>query len=93
MASVELDDLADSVAIMQACKSRIAELNNVLNEHRAKIEEKMGNADTGTIEGEPVITWKTYKQKRLNQAALALCNPELVESYKDTTEVRRMEIL
>jgi predicted phage-related endonuclease len=91
--AVELDDLADSVRIMQACKSRISELNDVLTEHRAKVEEKMKDEEVGTLEGIPVITWKRYKQRRLNQAFLKLSHPEIAELCTETTETRRMEIL
>jgi hypothetical protein len=91
--SIELDDVKDSVAIMRACKSRIADLTEVLAQHRAVIEEKMGNEDVGTVDGKPVITWKTYKQNRLNQAVLAITHPDILELCKETTETRRMEIL
>lgn len=88
-----LDDLADSVAVLKACQDRISQLKEVMKEHRALIEEKMGDQETGTVDGKPVITWKTYKQTRLNQKYLALNFAGVFDVCKETTETRRMEIL
>jgi hypothetical protein len=90
---IELDDVADSVAVMRACQSRIADLKEVMAQHRSVIEEKMGNEEIGTVDGKPVISWKTYKQRRLNQALLGLTHPDILELCKETTETRRMEVL
>jgi hypothetical protein len=91
--TAELDDMADSIAVMNACRTRIAELKEVSDQHRALVEERMGSEEVGTIDGQPVITWKYYKQRRFNQGAFSAANPELVESYRETTETRRMELL
>jgi hypothetical protein len=91
--TIELDDVAESVAIMRACQSRISDLKEVMAQHRAVIEEKMGSEEVGTVDGDPVISWKTYKQRRLNQAILGLSYPEILELCKETTETRRMEVL
>jgi hypothetical protein len=93
MMAVELDDVAESIAVMRACQVRIAELKTVSEQHRALVEEKMANEEVGTVDGQPVITWKHYKQRRFNQAAFSAANPELLESYKETTETRRLELL
>jgi hypothetical protein len=91
--AAELDDVADSVKIMQACQSRISELKEVMGQHRALIEERMGSEEVGTVDGQPVITWKHFKQRRFNQAAFFAANNDLAETYRETSEIRRMEIL
>ena len=91
--AAELDDVKNSVEIMRACNERIAGLKALAEQHRSIIEEKMKNEEVGTVDGKPVITWKHYKQRRLNQAYLGLTYPEIAELCKDTTETRRMEVL
>ena len=88
-----LDDLAESVAIMKACKTRITELQKLFEEHRALVQEKMGSKETTNIDGKPVLTWKTYRKNLLNQAYLRLNYAGIYELCKETTETRRMEIL
>jgi predicted phage-related endonuclease len=89
----ELDDVKDSVDIMRACNERIAGLKALAEQHRAVIEERMGSEEIGTVDGKPVVTWKIYKQNRLNQAFLKLSHPDIAESCRETTITRRMEIL
>lgn len=91
--AIELDELRQSVQVLQACQARIKQLKEVMTEHRALIEEKMGSDEIGTVDGETVITWKTYKQRRLDQSLLGISHPDVLELCKVPVETRRMEIL
>ncbi|MNR64415.1 hypothetical protein D3C85_1870550 [compost metagenome] len=43
---------------------------------------------TLTINGLPVLTWKTQKSSRFDQAAFKDTHPALFEQFKKTTESR-----
>ena len=47
---------------------------------------------SGTVDGDVVVTWKTQKRRALTQKALKEHQPEIVESYMETTEVRRFVV-
>ena len=56
------------------------------------VEAALGDNDAGTVDGELAVTWRRQKRKALNQKALKEHEPEIAESYYETTEVRRFEV-
>lgn len=93
MTSVNLDALRVQIEILRSIKARKAELKELEDNHRGAVEDAMGDADTGTLDGEVAIRWGRYKKRTLDQKALADEHPRLVEEFKKTSEVRRFEVV
>lgn len=74
----------------------VTELNTVkteqklMEERRDRLEAELcdllGDAGTGTVNGEVVVTWKNQSRRSLDQKALKEAHPDLVEQYtKEST--------
>lgn len=93
MTSVNLESLRAQIEILRMCKRRKSDLKELEDNARGAVEEAMGEADTGTLDGEVAITWKRHKRRSLDQKALAAAHPETVEEFRTTTEVRKFEVM
>jgi predicted phage-related endonuclease len=61
---------------------------DVEKEARTEIEQIMGDAETATYRGQPVITWKPVKSNRFDQAAFKKEHPDLHALFTTTIESR-----
>lgn len=93
MTNVDLESVRGPIDVYRWIKLRQAELKELETTTRAAIEAAMGDADTGTLDDKPVISWLTYKKRQLNQKALKENLPELAETYTEVKEVRRFELV
>lgn len=95
MSSVKLDALRAQVEILRHCKQRQAELKELADEAREQIEELMAQegADEGTLDGRPVVNWRSYKRKALNQKLLKSLYPGAYEECVDITEYSRFTLV
>jgi predicted phage-related endonuclease len=93
MTSVNLDSLRAQVEILRHCKQRKGELKELEDNARGAIEEAMGEADTGTLDGSVAVVWKRHKRRSVDQKALGKAHPEIVEEFRKTTEVRQFEVV
>ena len=93
MAKVDLEKLRWAVETLRAVKDRKAELKAAEELARDAIEQALGDNDEGELDGHPVVTWKYFKRKALDQTFLRETYPELYESCKKVTEVRRFEVV
>lgn len=93
MSSVDLDKLRAQVELLRFVKSRKAELKVIEDNARAAVEEALGDADTGTLDGEPVVAWRFYKRRALDQKALKASFKDVYEACLRATEVRRFDLL
>lgn len=90
--STELDKLRNQVELLKWAKAREAEVKQVKETARAAIEAALGDDDTGTVDGEVVVTWKGHKRTALDQKLLRQLYPEVDAECRTTTYVRRFEI-
>lgn len=90
---MKLDELKAHIDILKFCKTKQAELAEMVERSRAAIEEVLGDEEIGTIEGEPVVRWTHQKVNRLNQKALKAERPEIVAEYTEASTQRRFEVL
>jgi putative phage-type endonuclease len=89
--SVDLDyDLM--IAYAEATK-RVEQAEATLNELRASIQQAMGQAEDGMVEGQKVFTWKASTRNSLDTARLRREHPELAEQYNKTTPTRYFRYL
>lgn len=91
--AVDLEKLRWAVETLRAVKDRKAELKAAEEMARDAIEQALGDSDEGELDGHPVVTWKYIKRNALDQKFLRETYPELYESCKRVTEVRRFEVV
>lgn len=91
--AVDLEKLRWAVETLRWVKDRKAEIKAAEEKARDAIEEALGDSDEGSLDGHTVVTWKFYKRNALDQQFLRDTYPDLYESAKRVTEVRRFEVL
>jgi len=90
--STDISALRGQVEILRWCKTKRAELKELEDNAKAAIQDTLDGDDIGTVDGEPVVTWKSHKRTALDQTALKNEDPETYALYTKTTEVRRFEV-
>lgn len=89
---MDLDRLRWAVEILQNVKHQKAALKELEEQARDAVQEAMGDADSGTLDGREVITWKAHKRTALDQKLLKSAYPDVFDLCRTTTEVRRFEV-
>ena len=92
MSTVNLDNLKAQVELLRWCRTNKAQIAEVEKSARAAIEEALGDNESGSLDGELAVTWRTQKRKSLNQKYLKEHYPDVYEEALETNEVRRFEI-
>jgi len=93
MPAVDLEKLRWAVETLRMLKERKAELKEAEDRARDALEQALGDSDEGALDGHVVVTWKFLKRNALDQKFLRETYPDLYESCKRVTEVRRFEIV
>lgn len=93
MAAIDLERLRWAVETLREVKNRKAELKAAEELARDAIEQALGDSDEGEIDGHVVVTWRYIKRNALDQQFLRDTYPDLYESCKRVTEVRRFEVV
>lgn len=91
--SKDLSSVRAAVEVVRWAKAEEAKLKALVTEHRAAIEEALGDDEQGTLDGEIVITWASHKKRQLDQSALREAHPELVEEYTNLVEARQFKVV
>jgi predicted phage-related endonuclease len=91
--AVDLERVRWAVETLRWIKDRKAELKAAEDSARDALEQALGDSDEGELDGHTVVTWKSFKRNSLDQTFLRETYPELYESCKRITEVRRFEIV
>jgi hypothetical protein len=69
---------------------RQKEMKEVADRERAVILEALGDNDTGSLNGEPILTRTWQKRKTLDTKALQRERPEIAELFSRTSEVETL---
>ena len=94
MSEVELESVANWVMHLKQLKADRAEIDENIEQAENQIKNQMGDADTGTIGGEPVIRWSHIVTQRFDQkAAKAILSDEQVAACTKPSESRRFTIV
>jgi|694.fasta_scaffold16184_2 predicted phage-related endonuclease len=91
--AVDLERIRWAVEALQMVKDRKAELKATEEMARDALEQALGDSDEGELDGHVVVTWKFIKRNALDQKFLRDTYPDLYESCKRVTEVRRFEVV
>ena len=88
-----LDDLRAQVEILRWCKEQHAKIKELEDQAKAAVQDAMGDADTGILDGEIAIAWGSYKRNAFDQKAFKALHPEMFEEFKSSTPYRRFDIV
>lgn len=87
--TVDLDDLATWVQLYADMTTAIAALEERKKAARERIESALGDAETGTVAGIPVVRWTHVTSSRLDQRkAKQLLGDRVDEAMVETTSRR-----
>jgi predicted phage-related endonuclease len=91
---IELDALANWVVHLKQLRADRAQLDEQIEMAENQIKDALGDAEVGTIGGEPVIRWSHVVSNRFDQkAAKALLTDDQVAACTKPSESRRFTIV
>jgi predicted phage-related endonuclease len=91
--SVDLpEDATNWLALIRQCDRDIKDLEETKKLARARIEQMLGDAETGLLNGQPVVHWTFVSSRRLDQKKLKDQAPDLVEACTVTQLSRRFTL-
>jgi predicted phage-related endonuclease len=91
---IELDALANWVLHLKQLRADRAQLDEQIEVAENQIKDALGDAEVGTIGGEPVIRWSHVVSNRFDQkAAKALLTDDQVAACTKPSESRRFTIV
>ena len=91
--SVSLDALAAELVLLRQVEAQRAKLAALRTSLHNKIKAALGEVETGTVAGVPVVSHKLVCSISLDQSRLKREHPEIVEACLDITESRRFVLL
>jgi putative phage-type endonuclease len=86
--SVDLTEVAEQVNLWRQFDSAIKDMTKQRDSIAVVIQQALGDAEAGTVNGEPAVTWKTQTRRALDQSALREEMPEVADKFTKTTSTR-----
>jgi putative phage-type endonuclease len=86
------EEIATSVALFAMLKKREKELAAEIDAEQAKLAAFLGENDTLTVFGDPVLTWRTQSSSRFDAKQFKIDNPELHAQYVRASTSRVMRL-
>lgn len=88
----DLTALRAQIEILRWCKTRRAEIKELEDQAKEVVQAAMGDSDTGMLDGQPAIVWKSHKRTSLDQKYLKDKFADVHAECLVTSEVRRFEV-
>jgi hypothetical protein len=82
--AVALDDLADLVRLEGLLRKHIDESQAELDDVQRRIQDRMGDSESATIDGDEMFTWKRING--LNETKFKKAYPQIARAYTDIVE-------
>lgn len=90
----ELDALANWIIHLKQLKTDRADIDMQIEVAEGHIKDALGDAEVGTLGGEPIVRWSYVISNRFDhKAAKALLTAEQVEACTKPSESRRFTIV
>lgn len=90
----EIDALLNWLILLKGLRADRAEIDMQIEVAEAHIKDALGDAEIGTINGEPVVRWSYVTTNRFDQkVAKELLSPEQLAQCTKATESRRFTIV
>ncbi|UQE73865.1 hypothetical protein MYK68_14110 [Gordonia sp. PP30] len=89
----DLTPVATELTVLRTLTDMIKALSDVAGPMKTRVQDAMGDADTGVLDGRPAVTWKPVKSRRFDQKAFKAVHPQLVAEFTIVTESRRFTVV
>lgn len=90
---IDISDMADALETIRLGKLEIEKWKDVVEAAKDKIKGRMGHHETGTVNGETIVTWKWNDVTRLDHTAIrATVDPETLKHFEYTNSERRFVV-
>lgn len=89
----DLSHVRQHIELLRHVKAEKAKLADIEKAARAVIEEALGDAETGTVDGKPAVRYTFVKSDRLDQKLLKRMFPEAAATCRTVVESRRFEVI
>lgn len=91
---IELDSLTNWVMMLKQLRADRAGIDEQIEVAEGQIKDALGDAETGTIGGEPVIRWSHVVTNRFDQkAAKSMLTDDQINACTKPSESRRFTIV
>lgn len=87
--AVDITDIESLVDARDKLAEQISQYQNALDEIDAVIKEHIGDCELGLVRGMPAFSWKHEKRSRFDAKRFRAENPQVVQPYLVTSEVRK----
>ena len=85
----DIDDLAGWLEVYRAAQREKARAEDVMAQARERIEDALGDAEIGTVAGQPAVRWTHVHATRFDQKrAKAILGDEYASCLVDTASRR-----
>lgn len=89
MTSKAIDEVAGWVDVIRVAQQQIAQKQEVIAHARERIEDALGDAEVGTVDGAPAVRWTYVTSTRFDQKkAKAILGDEADACMTETTTRR-----
>ncbi|WNM74143.1 hypothetical protein SEA_NERGAL_52 [Mycobacterium Phage Nergal] len=89
----DISSVKGHVDLLRYVKREKSRLKEIEDAAKAAVEEALGHADEGEIDGQVVVRRKPVKSNRLDQKLLAELYPDALAECKTVTESTRFEVV
>jgi hypothetical protein len=89
---VDITPHAHLLAELRDVQFQKKELGVIEDELKAKIAVLLGDADTGVVDGEPVVTWKNQSRSSFDGKALLKKHPDIYEEFTKISSFRVLRV-
>jgi hypothetical protein len=90
--TADISDHAHLLAELRDVQFQKKELSTIEDELKAKIAGLLGDADTGVVNGEQVVTWKNQSRSSFDTKGFSKDHPDLVEKYTKSSTFRVLRV-
>lgn len=89
--AVEVD--GELVTILRNAKAQAGKWQEIADTARRQLEQTLGEHDTGTVDGTPVVRWTHVKSNRLDVALVKASYPEVYATCQTVSTSRRFTLV
>lgn len=91
--AVELDELSAVLTYLREVTERHRHYAELRRKTEAMVKAALGDAEVGTVDGEPVVTYKSTERIAVSHRLLVQRYPAIARECEDITSVRTFRLL
>lgn len=90
---MEIAEVGHFIEVYEHALQQISHYTDLRDRSRVKIEEALGEAEEGTVNGVPRVQWTRSERRALDQKRLAEDYPDVREECMKDTVVRTFKLV